>query len=64
MSMTQLPWTFIWIGVLILSPEFLWWFFNIRPKNKKIKHQQKLNDLFWRIRDLEKDVFGEWRSQK
>lgn len=60
--MIGLPWDFILIGVLILAPETLWWFFVTRPREARIKRLQRQTALFWRIRDLEMDIYGEWQS--
>lgn len=58
----QMPQIFIMIGVAIYTPSILWWIFITRPRKRKLESQWKKNGLFWRIRDLEQDIYGKWRS--
>lgn len=59
-----LPQAFIILGILFMLPEFFWWLLITRPREKKIQKSQRLNGLFWRIRDLEKDIYGEWKTYR
>lgn len=58
----KMPQVFIVIGVAIYTPSTLWWIFVTRPRERALKRQCEQNGLYWRIRKLEEDVFGEWRS--
>jgi hypothetical protein len=60
--LSQMPQVFIVIGVTIYAPTLLWWILVTRPRERKLELQRKRNGLFWRIRDLEKDIYGKWRS--
>ena len=53
---------FILVGVVIMTPETLWWIFVSRPKNKALKKSRERTRLFWSIRNLEEDIYGEWLS--